>query len=116
MNLTELRHNLTEKLAFLSEEQLNLVSQFVAKLELENPPINTHKYEEKALQKWQYLKQNNQELDDENPLNDQEIEVICQVLSQQNKKRPAGLCQGEFTISDDFNEPLPEDIVDLFYQ
>ena len=116
MNLTELRHNLTEKLAFLSEEQLNLVSQFVAKLELPNPSVNNNEYEEKALQKWQYLKENNQELDDKNPLTDQEIQVICQVLSQQNKKRPAGLGQGEFTISDNFNEPLPEDIVDLFYQ
>lgn len=116
MNLIELRHNLTEKLAFLSEEQLNLVSQFVAQLQLQNTLINNHEHEEKALEKWQYLKENNQELDEENPLTDQEIEVICQVLSQQNKKRPAGLCQGEFTISDDFNEPLPEDIVDLFYQ
>ena len=116
MNLIELRHNLTEKLAFLSEEQLNLVSQFVAQLQLQNPLINNHEHEEKALQKWQYLKENNQELDEENPLTDQEIEVICQVFSQQNKKRPAGLCQGEFTISDDFNEPLPEEIVDLFYQ
>ena len=116
MNLIELRHNLTEQLAFLSEEQLNLVSQFVAQLQLQNPLIKNHEHEEKALQKWQYLKENNQELDDKNPLTDQEIEVICQVLSQQNKKRPAGLCQGEFTISDDFNEPLPEEIVDLFYQ
>jgi hypothetical protein len=116
MNLTELRNNLTEKLASLSEQQLNLVSQFVAQLELPHPSINNHEYEQKALQKWQYLKENNQELDDENPLTDQEIELICQVLSHQNKKRPAGLAQGEFTISYDFNEPLPEDIVDLFYQ
>ena len=116
MNLTELRHNLTEQLAFLSEEQLNLVSQFVAKLELTNPSVNNNQYEEKALQKWQYLKKNNQELDEKNPLTDQDIEVICQILSKQNKKRPAGLCQGEFIVSDDFNDPLPEDIVDLFYQ
>ena len=115
MNLTELRNNLTEKLAFLSEEQLNLVSQFVAKLELQNPSINNQEYKEKAWQKWQYLRENNQELDDKNPLTDQELQVICQILSQQKKKRPAGLCQGEFTISDDFNDPLPEDIIALFY-
>lgn len=42
--------------------------------------------------------------------------MICQVYSQQNLKRPTGLCQGEFTISDDFNEPLSDDIIDLFYQ
>ena len=33
-----------------------------------------------------------------------------------NKKptRPFGLCKGEFTVPDDFDAPLPEDILDTF--
>jgi antitoxin (DNA-binding transcriptional repressor) of toxin-antitoxin stability system len=31
-----------------------------------------------------------------------------------NKTRPVGLCEGEFTVPDDFNDPLPE-IEALFY-
>ena len=27
------------------------------------------------------------------------------------KQRPYGLCQGEFVVPDDFNDPLPEDIL-----
>lgn len=30
------------------------------------------------------------------------------------KLRPFGLCAGEFTVPDDFDDPLPEDILDLF--
>ena len=30
------------------------------------------------------------------------------------KQRPFGLCKGEFTVPDDFNEPLPDEILDLF--
>ncbi|MGH7871387.1 MAG: type II toxin-antitoxin system Phd/YefM family antitoxin, partial [Candidatus Binatia bacterium] len=28
--------------------------------------------------------------------------------------RPFGLCKGEFTVPDDFDEPLPEDILKTF--
>ena len=31
-----------------------------------------------------------------------------------DKRRPFGLCAGEFTVSDDFNEPLPESILAEF--
>ena len=31
-----------------------------------------------------------------------------------NRPRPYGLAAGEFTVPDDFDEPLPEDIVKLF--
>ncbi len=116
MKKRELRNNLTEKLAFLSEEQLNFVSQLVDELKSQKASISAHEYKEKALQKWRYLIKNNQELDEEQPLTDQEIQVICQIFSQENKKRPAGLGEGEFTINDDFNDPLPEEILDLFYQ
>ncbi len=30
------------------------------------------------------------------------------------KQRPFGLCKGEFVVPDDFNEPLPDEILDLF--
>lgn len=30
------------------------------------------------------------------------------------KKRPFGLCAGEFTVPDDFDEPLPESILSDF--
>jgi hypothetical protein len=116
MNKRELSNNLTEKLAFLSEEQLNLVSHFVDELKSQKTEISAHEYKEKAFQKWRYLIENNQELDEEQPLTDQEIQVICQIFSQENKKRPAGLCEGEFTIDDDFNDPLPEEILALFYR
>ena len=90
MKKRELSNNLTEKLAFLSEEQLNLVSHFVDELKSQKAEISAHEYKEKALQKWRYLIENNQELDEGQPLNDQEIQVICQIFSQENKKRPAG--------------------------
>jgi hypothetical protein len=28
--------------------------------------------------------------------------------------RPFGLCAGEFTVPDDFDAPLPEDLLDVF--
>lgn len=33
---------------------------------------------------------------------------------QPPKKRPFGLCGGEFTVPDDFDEPLPESILNDF--
>jgi antitoxin (DNA-binding transcriptional repressor) of toxin-antitoxin stability system len=37
--------------------------------------------------------------------------------SKENNKKPSrliGLCKGEFTVPDDFDAPLPEDILDAF--
>src|ERR1700688_4053480 len=33
-----------------------------------------------------------------------------------NKKRGGGSAKGEFTVPDDFNDPLPKKIEDLFYK
>ncbi|HLO84222.1 MAG TPA: DUF2281 domain-containing protein [Nostocaceae cyanobacterium] len=33
---------------------------------------------------------------------------------QSKERRPFGLCKGEFTVPDDFNEPLPEEILSSF--
>lgn len=30
------------------------------------------------------------------------------------KLRPYGLCAGEFVVPDDFDDPLPSDVLDLF--
>lgn len=37
--------------------------------------------------------------------------------NQKNHKKPSrpfGLCKGEFTVPDDFDAPLPDDILDAF--
>jgi len=37
-----------------------------------------------------------------------ETEAVKQAL------RPIGLCKGEFVVPDDFDDPLPSDLLDLF--
>jgi antitoxin (DNA-binding transcriptional repressor) of toxin-antitoxin stability system len=34
--------------------------------------------------------------------------------TQPKSPRPIGLCEGEFVVPDDFNDPLPEEIISLF--
>ncbi len=46
--------------------------------------------------------------------NNKRIAVIEPVRS--HKDRPHGLCKGEFTVPDDFNAPLSDDLTDLFYK
>ena len=36
------------------------------------------------------------------------------VGSNQTGARPYGLCRGEFVVPDDFDDPLPDDILDAF--
>jgi hypothetical protein len=47
-------------------------------------------------------------------LSNEEIEKIWQSYRQENKCRPLGLAKGKFKVPDDFNEPLPDEILDLF--
>ena len=35
-------------------------------------------------------------------------------LSQDGPTRPFGLCAGEFVVPDDFDDPLPDDVLDAF--
>ncbi len=35
-------------------------------------------------------------------------------IDRNKKLRPFGLCAGEFTVPDDFDAPLPEDILSAF--
>lgn len=37
-------------------------------------------------------------------------------LGKKPKKRRLGSAEGEFVIPDDFNDPLPRDVEDLFYK
>ena len=50
----------------------------------------------------------------EEVLTNEEIDNILQIYRQENKLRPWGLAKGEFVVPDDFNEPLPDEILDLF--
>jgi len=39
---------------------------------------------------------------------------IKPLISRSSKLRPFGLCDGEFTVPDDFDMPLPENIIREF--
>lgn len=47
-------------------------------------------------------------------LTNERIEEILQTYRQENKHRPIGLAKGDFVVPDDFNAPLPDDILNLF--
>lgn len=40
-----------------------------------------------------------------------EVKPVAQVA---HELRPSGLCAGEFVVPDDFNSPLPEDVLNAF--
>jgi antitoxin (DNA-binding transcriptional repressor) of toxin-antitoxin stability system len=42
------------------------------------------------------------------------VAEVKPLLSSTETLRPFGLCAGEFTVPDDFDAPLPEDIVKAF--
>jgi antitoxin (DNA-binding transcriptional repressor) of toxin-antitoxin stability system len=39
---------------------------------------------------------------------------IKPIVSSPHEPRPFGLCAGEFVVPDDFDAPLPSDVLDLF--
>ncbi|AFY45187.1 prevent-host-death protein [Nostoc sp. HK-01] len=45
---------------------------------------------------------------------DKEIAELKPIQSINKPLRPFGLCAGEFTVPDDFDAPLPEDILNAF--
>ncbi|BAY16163.1 prevent-host-death protein [Anabaenopsis circularis NIES-21] len=45
---------------------------------------------------------------------DKEIAELKPIQSTTKMLRPFGLCAGEFTVPDDFDSPLPEDILNAF--
>ncbi len=89
--MTSIREELDRKLNNLSPEQLDSVRQFVESLEHQPPSA-----------------------DSDYPLANEDIDRIVESYRQQNKQRPIGLAKGEFTVPDDFNDPLPDEILDLF--
>lgn len=42
------------------------------------------------------------------------VAEMIPVKPKEKKLRPIGLCKGEIYISDDFDDPLPDEILDLF--
>ena len=89
--MTSIREELDRKLNNLSPKQLDSVRQFVESLEHQLPPTGL-----------------------DYPLTNEDIDRIVESYRQQNKQRPIGLAKGEFTVPDDFNDPLPDEILDLF--
>jgi hypothetical protein len=47
------------------------------------------------------------------PLN-LEVGTRVKITIEIKQPRPFGLCAGEFTVPDDFDEPLPEEILSAF--
>lgn len=89
--MANLKEELNRKLNNLSPEQLNSVHQFVDSLKDKQQPI-----------------------EDEIPVTNEDIDRIVESYRKQNKQRPIGLAKGEFVVPDDFNDPLPDKILDLF--
>ena len=88
--MTSIREKLAHKLDNLSPEQLDSVHQFVESIE-HSPSVNL-----------------------EQPMTNEDIDRVVESYRQQNKPLPIGLAKGEFTVPDDFNDPLPDEILDLF--
>ncbi len=89
--MTNIREELARKLDKLSTEQLNSVRQFVEFLEYKQQSVIT-----------------------ETPITNEDIDRIVESYRRQNKPLPIGLAKGEFVVPDDFNDPLPDEILDLF--
>jgi len=71
---------------------------------------------QQIINKWEYLRKNHQELEPQNPLSNKEIDIICEYLKHQNKPRPTIETETKINVPDNFNDPLPNDILNLFYQ
>lgn len=68
------------------------------------------------IEKWQYLIKHHQELDEVTPLSNSEIDTICQYLAEQNQTRPMIESEQKIGIPHNFNDPLPDEILNSFYQ
>lgn len=99
----------------LQEELLNYAQYLRSKLNNQNNLESLTTKELQIMKKWEYLLEQNQELDSESPVSDAELEIVRQILNRQNKSRPDVPKREEIYIADDFNAPLPDDILDSFY-
>ena len=89
--MTYTKEELQQKLDKLSAEQLNSVGQFVEFLEYKQQPVES-----------------------KTPMTNGDIDRVVESYRRENKQRPIGLAKGEFVTPDDFNDPLPDEILDLF--
>ena len=89
--MTYTKKELQQKLEQLSAEQLNSVGQFVEFLEYKQQPVES-----------------------KTPMTNEDIDRVVESYRRENKQRPIGLAKGEFVVPDDFNDPLPDEILDLF--
>jgi hypothetical protein len=116
MNLqTKILNELKKMPIELQEEVFNYAQYLRSKLNNQTSLKSLTAKELEIMKKWEYLLEYDQELDTENPLDDSELEVVRQVLSRQNKTRPNVPKKEEIYIAEDFNAPLPDDIIDSFY-
>jgi hypothetical protein len=116
MNTATIKNSLIEKIKHLSVDQLKLVENLVNQFDLTSNSVEMTLQESQAMEKWEYLVKHHQEMDDTNPLSNEDITLIRQFFKKQNKTIPLDLPKAEIFIADDFNDPLPDDIIDLFYQ
>ena len=93
-----MQKELIEKLKNLSVEQLQLVANLINQIE-----IDSHA---KAMKKWEHLLKYHQEMNDDDPISNEEIQIIRNTLRSQNKNIPLDLPKDDFFIADDFNDPL----------
>jgi len=97
------------------EQILTLVEQLPEDDKLKLSQV-LQKDEPKIIEKWQYLREHHRELDELNPLSNSEIDLICQYLAKQNQARPIIKPEQKIDIPDNFNDPLPDEILNAFYQ
>jgi hypothetical protein len=115
MNITTVKKQLIEKINTLSAEQLQLIANLVNEFEQDFNSEKMTEKESQAIAKWEYLLKNKQEINKNTPLSNEEIKLIRDLLSRQGKDLLFDLPKDNFFIADDFNAPLPDDIIDLFY-
>ncbi len=115
MNTATVKNQLIEKINTLSAEQLQLVADLVNQFEQDFNSEKMTEKEEKAIAKWKFLLHNQKKINNNDPLSNEEIKLIRGFLSSKGEKLPVNLPKDDFFITDDFNAPLPDDIIDLFY-
>lgn len=116
MNSLTMKNHLIKKIKTLSYEQLELVANLIHQLEQNFESEKIIEAEEKAIKKWEYLLEKDKKNEQYNSISNEEIVLIRQFFIRESKNLPLDLPKDDFFIADDFNAPLPDDIIDLFYQ
>lgn len=91
MNTNTMQKELIEKMKNLSIEQLQLVANLINQIELDSDANTMSLKEARAMEKWEYLLKHHQEMNDDDPISNEEIEMIRNVLRRQGKNRPLDL-------------------------